>query len=208
MTNIEKEIKILINENQYESIKKSTEGLSGRDKLQINHYFDTDDFALCSGGLMLRIREKMCDYIITLKVLKSLLDNIRTAEELEFTIDSVYVQVLMDKPCMILSYYPIIRETILKRLNKPMDKLAYKGSMSTLRTTFSFGELCFELDKNEYLDINDYELECEIPDLDSVKKIDCFLRYWLISRQTTVKSKYERFIERLISKNSVDSLTN
>lgn len=199
VVNMEKEVKILVDEKHYDSLRRSAEKLMGVENQQINYYFDTDNFDLYNSSLMLRIREKKDKYVLTLKVVKELSGNIRTADEIEVPVKHIELQEFMDKPHEFLSCYPVIEKTILQNVKISFNKLLYKGSMTTWRMKILFNNLYFELDKNEYFDFIDYELECEIPDDNSMEIVEHFLREHKISRQHGVKGKYERFVERWIN---------
>lgn len=197
--NIEKEVKILVDEKYYNNLRKAAEKLMGVESRQINYYFDTDKYDLYNNFLMLRIREKNDKYILTLKVVKKFSGNIRTADEIELPVKRNDIQKLMDNPSEFISYYPEIGKTILQNAKITFNRLLYKGSMTTWRMRFPFNNLYFELDKNEYLGVLDYELECEIQDDHSMEIVKKFLCENRIPSQDRIKGKYERFVERSIN---------
>ena len=75
------------------------------------------------------------------------------------------------------------------------EVLTCEGKMNTYRTTFEFMDWRFELDKNVYLDITDYELECESENMQELSKLQNYLvyRFGIVPRASSPKS--QRFFE-------------
>lgn len=185
MTEKETELKYLINENEYISLKKYLCSLAEpAEKLQINYYYDTADFILYNTGETLRIRQIKDALKLEYKYGKEIKGNLRICSEDTEVIDSVpgSIKITGDKmpACGKSSgsggvYYNI-------------------GSLVTRRNDFVLGGAKFSLDANYYLGILDYELEIEfegnneLPD--STTKILAPLSF-------SPAGKYTRFINRL-----------
>ncbi|WP_371931908.1 CYTH domain-containing protein [Mesobacillus subterraneus] len=65
--NIEIEFKNMLTEEEFHFLEKYFKLEPDQFKKQINHYFDTSSFTLKDHGSALRIREKGCEFEMTLK---------------------------------------------------------------------------------------------------------------------------------------------
>jgi uncharacterized protein YjbK len=122
---------------------------------QENHYFDTNQFDLKESGCALRIRQKGSHLEMTLKqpATEGLLETNQslTVEEAE---NMVRGGSLPDGH---------ISELILE-MNIDIQKLAYFGSLTTIRAEIEYLNGLLVLDHSFYLNKEDYEVEYEVSD--------------------------------------------
>lgn len=153
---------------------------------QVNHYFDTEDFALKTLGSALRIREKCNTYTLTLKqpYKNGLLES--------------HEKISMELAEKIIQQTEFITGGIANILSDngvQPAKILYLGSLTTNRA-----EICFEngtlvFDHSMYFNIEDYELEYEVNQLDEGNRsFQNLLNRLKIPRRET-KNKIVRFFE-------------
>lgn len=189
---IEIEYKVLLTKEQYEKLETAFPFPKIPFK-QVNHYFETDTFALKSHRSALRIREKEGKYTLTLKEVQTegILETHDKLTEEEFR-SWINGQV-------------IPKENTSKRLRKlsvDLSKLKYFGSLTTERKTFSEGNIHYFLDKSFYHDKVDYELEIEAPNKEiGLKVFQSILEQYEIERKKPI-TKIERFFTALMNNNS------
>lgn len=146
--------------------------------VQTNHYYDTNNFELCSKGITCRIREKNNKFTATIKT--HLSDkNIEQSET-----------VINEKDSSLFSAYSVL----------------YQGQLVTNRTKLFCGNgYEIVLDHNKYLFTEDYELEAEYLSgnenslLYPLKLISNILNldyHDFYARSSNCKSKSQRFFER------------
>lgn len=134
---IECEKKILLNEQEYTFLKNFLQPFDS-EHVQNNHYYDTLDLKMNQCGITCRIREKKGIYSVEIKQHSSDWQDI-SIENTEST------------------YHEYNDEFFLNM------GLIKHGFMKTYRCTLGKGDLEIALDKNDYLDFTDYELEVEYP---------------------------------------------
>ena len=131
---IEHEKKVLLSKCEYMCILNDVYEF-GEEQIHINHYYDTDSFGYNDLGITCRVREKKGVYIATVKQHGAP----ETASE-----KSSYVKNEKDN-------------SLFEGMN-----VKYFGSMKTeRRETTPCKGVTIVLDRNEYLDTVDYELEIE-----------------------------------------------
>lgn len=152
---IEYEKRVLINEDQYQKIlhfflEKYADHRSFEQK---NYYFDTYSFDLKTRGIVFRLRkmEKRCSEI-TLKI-KGLngdleINQILTSEEEKHLLSKNEI------PEGEIKDYLFHEDFLLPSFN-------LLGSLKTNRMEIRIDDYLIVIDKNEYLDICDYNLEVE-----------------------------------------------
>ena len=185
---LEIEFKNLLNKEEYERLLHTFNLKEESPVKQINHYLDTEDFQLKSHGCALRIREKKGTYTLTLKQPK---DNALLETHQDITLDEMK-SIIDDNniPSGIISV--ILKNELL--VNVPLIK--YFGSLLTYRFETEYKDGLLVLDKSEYLDVIDYELEYEVSNFDiGQEKFKQFLNEQKIQMRDT-KNKIIRFYER------------
>lgn len=133
---LEFEKKVMLTKAEYDFLKEHWQALAPT-AVQINHYYDTDDFELSRRGITCRIREK---------------DGVCTATVKEHRIKGSDCSV--EKSRSVTNRYD---DSLFKGMG-----LRYQGSLETLRTIYeSQPGIRIMLDRNSYLGTVDYELEIE-----------------------------------------------
>ena len=130
---LEFEKKILLTKHEYYMLKENRYH-SDKTFLQINYYYDTDDYQFNRAGITCRIREKNGICIATVK----------RHEKSRSVENSFFLKDKWDN-------------LFFKNMG-----IYYQGSLTTKRTVFTLCPgIKVMLDENNYLAITDYELEIE-----------------------------------------------
>ncbi|MCG1010029.1 CYTH domain-containing protein [Salinicoccus sp. ID82-1] len=167
--------------------------------VQTNFYIDTPDLDLKHHRLLLRIRDTGGKQIMTLK------------EPTEKGVMEYHGEVEND-----LNFDRNIRtdevpELILgelERFNIDTTQLKIYGALSTERREVPYREGLLVLDKNNFLDTEDFELEYEVDQYDKgeTRFMDLLEQYSIERRKET--TKVERFYNKLESIRSGDNYAN
>jgi len=172
---VEKEYKFLVEKATFEETKcrVKTEGYVSDSKIQINYYYDTDDYCLLKTDSTVRVRQNEENLILQVK------NHLQCKEE--FSISNEYEKKIDFLP----------NKVFFEGFSKYVQFL---GSLITHRETFYFGtsgQICFDI--NEYLGVIDYEIEIEFDeqDLDEVKTISK-----MIKKYSKPGNKYSRFVRQ------------
>ena len=183
MKNLEQELKMSLSEREYNILL----GVAGvKPQLQINYYFRSKDMPF---GTMVRLRAKGKTYQLCYKQLLSDRSGIAVCDERECEVSADYANSMRERGITVAE----ARDLLGVEFN---SELTYVGSLSTYRALFNIEEWTVELDKNEYLDTVDYELECENLFVEQLEKLKNFLfyTYGIVFRQS--KPKVQRFWEK------------
>lgn len=174
--NQERELKILLTEEQYNQIKHSYDWNETR--TQINTYYDTRDAALRSQMAGLRIRQTQGKNILTLKLPA---DEI-TKYEYEREIGTSDIHKLSTEERKMIDDHIHIHEELI-----PTMKTVTERSIKE----FPHAELC--LDKTEFDGVTDYELEYEYLDShDGIKVFNEILQPLGLTFEKNCPSKLAR----------------
>lgn len=113
-------------------------------------------------------------------------DGISVCDERECEIDVSRVRIMLQQG--------ITPEDLKRYLSVEVtDIFHYIGQLDTFRAKFQLDEWTLELDKNEYLGITDYELECESRDIESLMKLKDYLFYNFGITAKPSEPKIQRF---------------
>ena len=175
MTKYEHEVKMLLTRMEYEQIIQVFEKLPCKDIFQTNYYYDTNNQMLRKQNTTMRIRKKENRLKGTLK---QHCENDCSSLEMDFYVD-------------------LVPETMLYN----SEILRMMGKLYTERKEFFLSDsMQIVLDRNEYLNYVDYELEieCTKDSVDNAKAIIIIIRD-LLKINTNIQSisKSERFFRRL-----------
>ncbi len=184
---VEKEVKILLNEVQYNDLFSKLNW--DKTYIQINNYFDTDTLDLHASMISCRVREKESGMKLQLKFKNNSNDSLyNQAEENEYKIDKIPTS-FNEKECSDMGL----------NFNKPINLL---GSLKTTRSKKSLSDtVVLFLDKSEYFDVTDYEIEVEFVHEYELEDIMKMLSNHGITadKNQKVVGKYTRFIQKLKS---------
>ena len=184
MKNIEQELKLFLDEREYDILLKQAKV---EPILQTNYYFG---YRGMSKEKMVRIREKQGVYLLCYKERMSQIDGITVCDERECELATDLARRFLKQG---------IRQSELKSIFNVdvVDDLTCLGSMDTYRAKFQLSEWTLELDKNVFLDKVDYELECEHRDVVALAKLKNFLYYAYGIVINPATPKVERFVQAL-----------
>lgn len=184
MNNVERELKMLLTKEEYEALLKVGNPLS---QLQVNYYFRYDNMPVFT---MLRIRQKNGRYLFCCKRLLSAEHGINVCDEREADLDEETAKKYINNG---------LTSTDIKKfvdVELPRDCKCV-GTLNTYRAKFVMENWTIELDKNEYLQTVDYELECECDSNELLEKLkDYLLRNYGIKFRPAA-SKSSRFFKKL-----------
>ncbi|WP_426428965.1 CYTH domain-containing protein [Staphylococcus equorum] len=185
-TNNEIEFKQLLSQSQYQSIYNKyfpeMQPFS-----QTNYYIDTEQFDLRSHKSALRIRVKDGYYEMTLKV---------PAEVglMEYNFETHVIPELNKE--LVANDLPLEITEQLNKMNVDVNQLVILGALTTSRLEKEIQGNLLVLDKSDYLNYQDYELEYEVEDYD-----DGLIQFKMILeafdiRHETPENKVQRFFNR------------
>lgn len=185
-TNNEIEFKQLLSQSQYQSIYNKyfpeMQPFS-----QINYYIDTEQFDLRSHKSALRIRVKDDYYEMTLKV---------PAEVglMEYNFETHVIPELNKE--LVANDLPLEITEQLNKMNVDVNQLVILGALTTSRLEKEVQGNLLVLDKSDYLNYQDYELEYEVEDYDDgLIQFKMILEAFDIKHETP-ENKVQRFFNR------------
>ncbi|WP_249870111.1 CYTH domain-containing protein [Oceanobacillus saliphilus] len=184
---IEIEYKNLLTKEEYERLLHSLP-FPEEGKKQINHYFETEDFALKRFGCALRIREKDGKFQLTLKEphpegLLETHDWLTDQEAKSWLEGNIIPKEHTEKQ-------------LLKK-NMQLEKLQYCGNLTTLRREIAYHDVLLVLDYSTYLEMEDYEFELEATSKESgIRIFQQVLEQHAIEKKNT-PNKIERFFHSI-----------
>ncbi|MDK9857832.1 CYTH domain-containing protein [Staphylococcus equorum] len=185
-TNNEIEFKQLLSQSQYQSIYNKyfpeMQPFS-----QTNYYIDTEQFDLRSHKSALRIRIKDDYYEMTLKV---------PAEVglMEYNFETHVIPELNKE--LVANDLPLEITEQLNKMNVDVNQLVILGALTTSRLEKEVQGNLLVLDKSDYLNYQDYELEYEVEDYDDgLIQFKMILEAFDIKHETP-ENKVQRFFNR------------
>lgn len=185
-TNNEIEFKQLLSQSQYQSIYNKyfpeMQPFS-----QTNYYIDTEQFDLRSHKSALRIRVKDDYYEMTLKV---------PAEVglMEYNFETHVIPELNKE--LVANDLPLEITEQLNKMNVDVNQLVILGALTTSRLEKEVQGNLLVLDKSDYLNYQDYELEYEVEDYDDgLIQFEMILETFDIKHETP-ENKVQRFFNR------------
>jgi uncharacterized protein YjbK len=190
-TNIEIEAKALINEQEYNNLIEALKDSDFTVFDQTNYYVETKNFDLKKLGLGLRVRDINGKYVLTLKAPMSegLLEKEETISEDQF---QLFEKKNIFPECSLKDF--------IIMLGFEIKKLKILAKLRTHRTQVELDDgkhiLC--VDKNEYNNLVDYELELEGNSLGKAKtRLEQFCIEHEIEYKDNPRSKQTRALESL-----------
>lgn len=185
-TNNEIEFKQLLSQSQYQSIYNKyfpeMQPFS-----QTNYYIDTEQFDLRSHKSALRIRVKDDYYEMTLKI---------PAEVglMEYNFETHVIPELNKE--LVANDLPLEITEQLNKMNVDVNQLVILGALTTSRLEKEVQGNLLVLDKSDYLNYQDYELEYEVEDYDNgLIQFKMILEAFDIKHETP-ENKVQRFFNR------------
>lgn len=178
---LEKELKILLTREQFDCLVKQFNW--DKIRTQVNYYYTDNNNYVKNSGITIRVRE--CDNKLALQ-LKVPVDEkgaIHMKKEIETSINEI--------PQKIDSDY------LSKLCSVRLPDVSLAGFMVTERYIYNWSrDIEIDLDKNNYLDVEDYELEIEYQENIDESIFD-FLNKNNIKIMDKVNGKCSRFFSQL-----------
>lgn len=206
---IEKEIKYQLTEKDFKEFEKYIESSNYRRKEckhQVNYYIDTKEFLLMKNKITLRLRQMLDDnsFQLTLKIPKEkredeLVKHVKVKNEYTISLNNHQADEILNNKIknytnLLENYVPILKDENI------VNELKVIGKLYTERKNYLLDEddSVLSLDRSEYLDVEDYEIEWEAKDLN---KASSFLNNIFEKLNITPKDKFDsknsRFIRKL-----------
>lgn len=179
---LEQEFKALISKEQFEKIRYNYTW--DKKFTQVNHYyFDNNDYII-KNEITVRVREKDNLYKLQIKIPESIRSNIHIKNEFSMPFDNVP---------------QVISGDVLKKLcGFDVGDVKRLGELKTERRTKKISDsVKLFLDKNEYLNTIDFEVEIEY--LNDESEIINLVRELGLSKSAVTYGKKTRFVQKLIS---------
>ncbi|MDN6838212.1 MAG: CYTH domain-containing protein [Staphylococcus equorum] len=154
---------------------------------QTNYYIDTEQFDLRSHKSALRIRVKDEYYEMTLKI---------PAEVglMEYNFETDVIPELNKK--LVENDLPLEITEQLTKMNVDINQLVILGALTTSRLEKEIHGNLLVLDRSDYLNYQDYELEYEVEDYDDgLIQFEMILETFDIKHETP-ENKVQRFFNR------------
>lgn len=179
---LEQEFKALISKEQFEKIRYNYTW--DKKFTQVNHYyFDNNDYII-KNEITVRVREKDNSYKLQIKIPESIRSNIHIKNEFSMPFDNVP---------------QVISGDVLKKLcGFDVGDVKRLGELKTERRTKKISDsVKLFLDKNEYLNTIDFEVEIEY--LNDESEITNLVRELGLSKSAVTYGKKTRFVQKFIS---------
>lgn len=195
---IEAEFKCLVNKSIYDKILNTimhNDSYDNTKTLQINYYYDTENFDLYKKNITCRVRQKESNLKLQFKTSIYNEDVLRVKNESSFFINELPSSIILD------NFFSVINFEINSNANM-------YGQLVTERNTCVISnKLKIDLDKNIYLGVVDYELEIELLD-DNKSEASKLLKEIMGDYPIELKGgKNSRLFMRLNELNNIDKLT-
>lgn len=177
---LEKELKCIITKDIYEKIKSEFDWDCTAE--QINYYYTDKNGVLRNNRIMVRVRAKDGVFKLQVKLHKNSDSPLQICEETEYDIDGAPMT--------------IPPETTLKATGLDAGELVKMGGSVTLRSSLMWDkdtEIC--LDKTDYFDITDYEIEIEYKDELKKELLSRLKALGVMFNENSV-GKFSRFLNR------------
>lgn len=178
---IENEFKAMLNREQFDKIMNELMCKYQIEKsiLQVNYYYDTEDFSLARQNASLRVRQKEKGLVLEYKHKNAIVGSVRKSEEKKSEI------AILPKKIVLSQYFSAIN-------NK--EENIYVGNLITERINFNIDGAIISLDKNYYLGNCDYELEIEAHTIEQINNEKNNLQINFTANRV---GKYKRFYNAL-----------
>lgn len=186
--NIEVEIRCDLSEKDYEIVRKDFSNT--KTYTQTNYYLDTKELSFSCENHGLRIREKNGKFELTLK--SKINDNYL---EINQEITAKTKEILVNP-----GYFPSgeVKDYLLKNTTIDPNKLSIICSLKTTRLDIPFECTIISLDKNEYFNVVDYNIECEsINNNDVENTLNKFLSKYNIKIKKSPYTKLQKALLQL-----------
>lgn len=189
---IEKEVKILLSEAQYELVKSLFNWDS--QAIQTNYYYGDINTVEYNSELTIRIRDKKGSKKLQIKKPVRYDEALHVKEEFEKPVDTI--------PDMISN------EELREMVGMDYPDVSLLGTLETLRFTCNWNEnteIC--LDTSKYFENTDYELEVEFKEELPAEIIERLQEHGIVPEKK-VNGKFARFMSAYLKKHGKEDREN
>lgn len=177
---LETELKCIITKEIYEKIKSEFDWDSTSE--QVNYYYSDKNRTLREQRVMVRVREKDGGFKLQVKRRKNADSPLQVCDETEFNIDSAPLK--------------IPAKTAFKATGIDVGELYKMGGSRTIRSSLMWDkstEIC--LDRTDYFDVTDYEIEIEYTGSLSEELTDKLKSFGVVFEKNSI-GKFSRFLKK------------
>ena len=174
---IENEFKVMLTEEQYESLLKLYDF---KTIVQTNHYFDTDDLQMSERHITVRVRELDGKFYLQMKLPTSVnYSRVELSQELRVLPET------------------LSGEELQKLSGEEFPDVKRLGALTTTRGIWKFNGGEVDVDKSEYFGKTDYELEIEFSDENAARAVfaEISQKLGISSGAGVCVGKIRRFLE-------------
>ncbi|WP_010286748.1 CYTH domain-containing protein [Kurthia massiliensis] len=193
---LEIEFKNMLSKEHFDALTKAFQLTDDDFHTQANHYFDTADFALKQQKCGLRIREVANRFECTLKEPASGIGLLETTDLL----DEQHVRDVLENSATL--HAPEVHARLEAR-GIAEENLQLLGTLSTTRAEINYKGGLLVLDHSVYADIEDYELEYEVPDEQAFESIFLALLTQFHIPLQPAQKKVARFVAAMNRKRGI-----
>ncbi|WP_340027972.1 CYTH domain-containing protein [Paenibacillus sp. FSL H7-0940] len=199
MATVEKELKLLLEQDSYKKILNRVNQQPDVIR-QTNYYFDTCDFKLEKAGITLRIRNEEKNWLLCMKTKSNTESQFVSSTEIERSISERDFEYYKENPSEILEGITENPVNINSIINA--EEISLLGSIRNERKKIKlFNEYTIELDHSLFPGGNE-SFEIEVEGVNTERECDYImneLRHMGIEFNLNKKSKYKRFVEFISS---------
>ena len=187
-TNLEIEVKATLSKKDYDKLISNFD--ASRIYRQVNCYYDTKQHQIVKKNCGLRTRVINDEIELTLKVSEAI-------GKTEIN------QQISNKELQNLNKYNIfpcgeVKQFLESKLGIDLEGIKFLGFLITDRLDITYKNTLISIDKSEYNNIVDYEIECEAPTIEkSENSLKEFLTKYQIEYKKSAISKLKRFLDSL-----------
>ncbi len=177
---LETELKCIITKEVYDKVRAAFDWDSESE--QINYYYTDEQRVLRKNRVMVRVRARNNGFKLQVKLHKNAGSPLQVCEETEYDIDGAPIKIPAD--------------TAQTVTGLEVGELLKMGGSKTFRSSLMWGsgtEIC--LDKTDYFDITDYEIEIEYKEKVSQELIDKLSELGVEFKENSI-GKFSRFLKK------------
>ncbi len=177
---LETELKSIITKEVYDRVRSAFDW-DGESE-QINYYYTDEQGILRENRVMVRIRAKNNGFKLQVKLHKNAGSPLQICEETEYDADGAPIKI------------PAGTARAVTGLD--VGELVKMGGSKTLRSSLMWDggtEIC--LDKTDYFDVTDYEVEIEYKDKVSPELTDKLSELGVVFKENSI-GKFSRFLKK------------
>ncbi len=177
---LETELKCIITKEVYDKVRAAFDWDSESE--QINYYYTDENALLRKNRVMVRVRARDNGFKLQVKLHKNAGSPLQICEETEYDIGGAPIKIPAD--------------TAKTVTGLDVGELVKMGGSKTLRSSLMWDkgtEIC--LDKTDYFDVTDYEIEIEYKEKVSQELLDKLSELGVVFKENSI-GKFSRFLKK------------